>query len=373
MVLRDRILLRNFEKPVVYNAKTDELYELDEEAFEFLRQCDGGKEAKDSEFVRYCIENGILEFSDEKRPVHVPSKSLRPSLRHMLVHVTLRCNLNCRHCYLPKKQTNMDYRTFNTLIEEFSEAGGIKLMLSGGEPLLHPEIYSFLDVLESYDFRKVLITNGTLIDEKNAGKIEVDEVQISIDGIKSHDFIRGKGTFEKAMRALKLLIDYGVDVSVATMVHRYNIDEFDEMEKLFKGTIKSWMVDYPSLEGNLRFNEDILVEVDMAVKIMSRYGFGDFSHRVAGYTCGAHMCASDPEGNISRCGFFESVGNIRDGLANCWRKLTDKCLWSIDEIEVCRDCGHRMECSGGCRFRAKTLFGGIKKPDRIMCGLYGRV
>jgi radical SAM protein with 4Fe4S-binding SPASM domain len=373
--LADRVLLRKFEVSIVYKAKTDELYELDDEGFQFLKdinRIDRSFDKQERDFIDYCIQEGIVELSEKSEEISW-TEGFRPSLRHLLLHTTYRCNLRCRHCYLEKKSRDMDYGVFELLLDEFNSAGGLKVMLSGGEPLLHPEIDRMIALTNQYDFRKVLITNGTLINEKNCN-IEVDEVQISIDGLESHDLIRSEGSFEKAIKAVELLRGSGVDVSIATMVHSLNADEFEKMEKIFKELgVKSWMVDYPSVEGEMKSNTHLLLPPEKAARIMRNYGFFDSGHRSHGdYACGAHMCSSDPDGNISRCGFFEPVGNIREGLDECWKRLNLTHLWKLEEIEGCRDCEIKESCKGGCRFRAAN-FNSLNAPDPVMCAVYGKL
>lgn len=381
-VLKDRISIRNFEVPILYNTETDELYELDEEAYVLLKEIDGrrnfdfylkkyGELEGFGGFFNYLIEEGLLYFSDKpvKRELR-EYDSLEPSLRHMLIHITFQCNLNCKHCYLEKNESFMSMETFRMLIDEFDRIGGLKIMISGGEPFLHPELKHMIDLMKDYDFRKVLITNGTMLSEENCN-VDVDEVQISIDGIVGHDRLRGK-TFEKVVEALELLKASGIDVSVATMINKFNLDEFEEMRTIFMNLgLKSWMVDYPSPEGNLKENEELLVDFELAGALMRNYGFIDSGHRSHGdFACGAHMCASDPGGNISRCGFFKAVGNIRDGIEVCWEKLKSY-LWKIEDLKDCKGCEHLETCKGGCRFRAKCFTNSIFGKDPVMCSLFG--
>jgi radical SAM protein with 4Fe4S-binding SPASM domain len=368
-----RILLRRFEKPVAYNPIKDEIFELDEEAFNLLKSCNGTKSLEEllQEFreeskavLEYALEEGLIEFSKGKIDVEVNQK-LDPSLRYMLLHVTFRCNLECGHCYVNKKNLDMELETFRLILEEFDDAGGIKVMISGGEPLLHPKISLMLEELSSYDLRKVLITNGCFIEE-NLGKLEVDEVQLSLDGLSSHELIRGKGTLKKVLDSIRLLKNRGIEVSVATMIHRFNIDEFPDLDRLLKSLgVRAWMIDFPSTT-----NCDILSDFQQAAGIMREFGFGDVSHKGVGeFVCGTHLCSSDPEGNISRCGFFPPVGNIGEGLIECWRRLSERYRWRVNEIEKCKNCKALSECRGGCRFRALT-FGNLLGPDPVMCELY---
>ncbi len=380
--LRDRIILRKFEIPIAYKPETDELYELDDEAFKLLTDCNGSRSIKSlmkkygkdcKEILDYAREEGLIDILDTpESPETMEDKELKsecptPSLRYMLIHITHRCNLRCRHCYLEKENVDMSLDTFNLLLDEFEGLGGIKVMISGGEPLLHPEIRHMIELASAYDFRRVLISNGTLID-KDVKWLEVDEVQLSLDGILSHDIIRGYGSFERVKRTMELLRDAGINVSIATMVHKFNLHEFREMSELLREYgVKAWMIDYPSIKGELKNNLDLLADLRDAARVMNEYGFGDTTHIGHGeFGCGVHLCSSDPEGNISRCGFFDPVGNIREGLLECWKKLSERYLWRVDEIEDCKVCEVKHDCRGGCRFRAST-FGNFHGPDPVMC------
>ena len=81
--LTKEAVLKRLEIPSVYHIKKDELYELDNEAFRFLKKCQAGNgcSAKESEFTDYCIKEGILTTEKNllKRPHLI--KSPVPSLR----------------------------------------------------------------------------------------------------------------------------------------------------------------------------------------------------------------------------------------------------------------------------------------------------
>ncbi|HMB45124.1 MAG TPA: radical SAM protein [Candidatus Methanoperedens sp.] len=208
-----------------------------------------------------------------------------------------------------------------------------------------------------------------MIDKTTARKLSryVHEVQISIDGIRSHDMLRGKGTYTRYMKGISNLNESGIPVSIATMVHKFNMDEFDEMEKLFSkmGAI-SWSVDVPCIIGRLCENMDFVLDLKEAAKFL-KYGFGAGGHESTGdHTCGSHLCSVASDGSVSKCGFFENepAGNVND-LGSAWENICKSSLRRLDELE-CKDCAVLHECKGGCRFRAKQ-FKGILAPDPLMC------
>ena len=384
--------LCHLEIPYIYDTRNDELYEIDIESLHFLAGLNGRQtlgacldkhkntsqdNTEDAaELVEYCLDEGIITLHDnpaDSTDTFALQQAHLPSLRYLLAHITRRCNLTCKHCYLGEgRAQDMTPADFQSLVEQFEKMQGLKLMISGGEPLLHPEIETILEIAASRRLRVVLLSNGTLIDKKMAQMLSgyVHEVQISIDGIEqSHDRIRGSGSFKKAMEGIRNLQDAGIDVSIATMIHRYNAQEFDEMEAMLSELgVVSWTLDVPCIEGNLKLNNDMILDIKTAARIFSSYGFGGGAHGSSGsYTCGSHLAAIMPDGDFVHCGFFEHhpTGSVQKGLEKSWKKMTDQCLWNVEEL-MCHSCPVIMDCHGGCRARAKD-FGNVKGPDHLMC------
>jgi MoaA/NifB/PqqE/SkfB family radical SAM enzyme len=150
------------------------------------------------------------------------------------VHLTGRCNLACAHCYLGEaRDVDLPVATCARLLEEFEAGGGLRLLLSGGEPLMHPGFWEINEMLPARDVRTVLLTNGTLIDAAAARRLKVHEVQVSLDGLEqSHDRLRGEGSFAEALAGLHAAREAGLPISVATTVNEWNAGEFDDLEQL---------------------------------------------------------------------------------------------------------------------------------------------
>lgn len=381
-ILAQGFILRKLESFFVYDISRNDLYELDEEAFLFLRKCDGitpfsylSLNEESNETIKSMLDEGIIlmKHGDDRREINIPDSPI-PSLRYLLLNISNKCNLACRHCYLgDPDNSEMDIKIFEKTVSQFEMMGGLKLMISGGEPILHSRFWEFMEILQSYELRVEVLSNGTLIDEIVARKLAdyAHEVQVSIDGIHSHDDLRGKGSYEKSMKAISSLKRSGVPVSIATMIHNFNVNEFQEMEKIFSGLgISSWSVDVPCVTGALAKNQQFVLDVDKAAHYL-KYGFGTGSHESTGdYTCGSHMCSVSPDGSVSKCGFFrdEPFGNSRD-LRSAWEELCRRSLFTIDQLE-CHDCIKIHDCKGGCRFRARR-FRGIHAPDPLMCHANG--
>ena len=231
---------------------------------------------------------------------------------------------------------------------------GLRVLITGGEPLLHSKLVEINEMLPQFSIRKVLFTNGLLLKKALLKKLHVDEIQISIDGLEdAHDSLRGKGTFRLAMDALNLSIHSGFDVSIATMVHPKNLGDFDKMEKLFKDKgIKEWTVDVPCITGRLKENSEFHMNPEIGGKYL-KYGYGEGLHSgTPGFACGLHLMAVMADGNVSKCSFYseKAVGKIEDGLRECWKKIKPI---KLDELRC--DCDYVELCRGGCRYRAELL------------------
>ena len=277
--------------------------------------------------------------------------------------------MDARHCYIgQRKDKELSLSQIRKVLGEFEEMQGLRVLITGGEPLLHSRFEKINEMLPQFCIRKILFTNGLLLSKKTLKNLNVDEIQISIDGLeKAHESLRGKGTFKKAIEAVKSAIDTGFEVSISTMVHPENLGDFDKMEALFKGLgIKDWTVDVPCISGRLEKNAEFHISPEKGGKYLA-YGYGDGLHSGAsGFACGLHLMSVMADGRTAKCTFYadRDAGNIKDGLRECWQKIKP-----IRLTELKCDCKHIELCRGGCRYRAELLGESMGK-DLYRCALY---
>jgi radical SAM protein with 4Fe4S-binding SPASM domain len=378
--------LKNQETLYLYNFKSDERYELDRESFEFLKHCTGRnifedilkkahtKKEEGRELIDYLSQEACVEDKKEDggHEVFAIQDSVLPSLRYLQLHITERCNLNCGHCYLgEKEQRDLEIDLIRKAVEEFSP-NGLKVLITGGEPLLHTQFWSVLEIARSYPVRLELLTNGTLITQNVVKRLSkyIHGVQISLDGMKKgHEYLRGKGTFEKTVDGIKNAAKV-LDVNIATMVHSGNLREFEELNEFVHSVgVNEWNLDVPSIAGNA--TKSIVPSYPEVAEIFKRYGFGAGVHEGdQGYSCGSHICTVDINGGVSKCGFFaEEVGNIKDeDLITLWKRVVKKYTPPIDTLKCCA-CNVIEECRGGCRYRA-LVSGDFLGKDAFMCAVH---
>ncbi len=154
-----------------------------------------------------------------------------------------RCNLLCKHCYAISGDVDfpgeLSFEQVCDVMDDLKRYGVPALILSGGEPLLRPDIFDIARRAKDMGFFTALSTNGVLIDEhniKNIAAIGFDYIGISLDGIGAvHDAFRGmKGAYEKSLHALRLCRDAGIPVGVRYTMTLDNAHQFEHMIELVR-------------------------------------------------------------------------------------------------------------------------------------------
>jgi len=370
--LGEAVSLKWLETPSVYQIANDELFELDQDSFRFMKDCSSpdGCESKGGAFLDYCREEGLLTTTPISATRPLLEQSPDPSLRYLELQITDACNLRCKHCYLTH-HTGKELlpAQIKTILTEFEEMQGLRVLITGGEPLLHSKFSEINDILSDFSLRKVLFTNGLLLTKANLKTLNVDEIQVSVDGLEyAHDKLRGTESYKRAMEAIHQALNAGLAVSVSTMVHSENLSDFDSMERLFKDIgIKDWTVDIPCSTGHLSENTDFYVGPERGAKYLG-YGFGGGLHSSGqGYGCGLHLMAIFADKKVAKCSFYgdQTVGTVDEGLRFVWQKIKPIRLKNLS----C-NCQYLEVCRGGCRYRAE-LMGGKGGKDLYRCTFYG--
>lgn len=406
------ITFRRYQEIHVYDLKNDESYIIDKEAFDLLKIIDGKKTCRQvlEEFPKQQREDileALKQFNEleivsssnvkPEKDVIMPNEQFTlpdknpfdpPFLKNLMINITEKCNLNCKHCYITdKNQFDMPIEKLKQLIEEFYNAQGIRLILTGGEPLLYERLSELLEFLKSVPIQKVILSNGVLI-EHSKQMLELlkenhVEIYVSLDGLEaSHDDFRNADCYTNTMRGIKLLLEKRISVSINTMVHSGNLGEFDKIHEVIKGLgkIKNWSVDIPTFDESTpkAVKEKYQISFKEGGQILKDYGWGvmyESGEGAVDYACGPFLMAVDVTGKVTKCGFFSelSPGNVFElGLKKCWEKIQKTCNWNINEL-ACKeaDCEYLEECRGGCRYRACINSNDIKGIDKFKCYQFG--
>lgn len=327
-----------------------------------------------------------------------------------------RCNLNCRHCYSLSADTDfpgeLDTREVFAVMDDLRRFGVPALVLSGGEPLLRPDIFAISERAKSLGFYVALSSNGTLIDASMADAIAAahyDYVGISLDGIgKTHDRFRRKaGAFAVALAALRLCRDRGIKVGLRFTLTRANEDELPLLLALMDAErINKFYLSHLNYAGRGRHNrgDDVLhrttrramdlifdaawqaVAQGAAKEFVTGNNDADgvyllhwacthFPEKVAhlraklaqwgGNASGENVANIDNLGNVHPDTFWwrHTLGNVRERpFSEIWQDLSDPIMAGLKMRPRrlggrCGVCRHLDICGGNTRVRALDLTG----------------
>jgi SynChlorMet cassette radical SAM/SPASM protein ScmF len=176
-------------------------------------------------------------------------------LNQIYFYLTEGCNLRCRHCWIaPKYQSEgnsypaLDMDLFKSIIDQAKPLGLTGVKLTGGEPLLHPQICEILEVIREEDLSLNMETNGVLCTLELAGEMVACKnpfVSVSLDGAdaETHEWVRGvAGCFEAASKGIRNLVKVGLRPQVIMTIMRHNKKQMESLvrfaESLGAGSVK---------------------------------------------------------------------------------------------------------------------------------------
>ncbi|KFD41225.1 hypothetical protein HY02_05425 [Peptococcaceae bacterium SCADC1_2_3] len=177
-------------------------------------------------------------------------RAIREEAKPLLAWFSLTedCNLRCRYCFADahfcqcnfeqvpeRKNDSLSTKDVYAILDNVAEAGTIAIQFAGGEPTLRDDLADLIwYATEIKGMFIALNTNGTLLDDRSIKRLAASglgQVKVSVDGLKeSHDWNRGKGTFERAINALKGFKTAGVPSVILIMtLSKINYHELPEM------------------------------------------------------------------------------------------------------------------------------------------------
>ena len=319
-------------------------------------------------------------------------------LNQIYFYLTEGCNLRCRHCWIaPKYQSEpnqypvLDLDLFKSIIEQAKPLGLTGVKLTGGEPLLHPEIREILQYIRTQDIRLTVETNGVLCTPELAEKMAVCKdpfVSVSLDGAdaETHEWMRGvTGCFEAALRGIQNLAEAGLKPQLIMTIMRHNKGQMESLVRLAEGlgagSVK-FNILQPTVRGErMHFNGEAL-DIDELVNLgdwaentlsAATYLKLYYDHPIAfrplgkmfghnGDGCGTCGILSIlgvlANGSYALCGIGETVSDlvfghaVTDFLEHVWANTP--VLMELREglpqrLEgICGDCLMKERCLGSC-------------------------
>ena len=329
------------------------------------------------------------------------------------------CNLHCRYCYQSAGRPLPDELTFKEkidLVNQMVDANVAYLAFSGGEPILGPRFWDLLRYASKY-LHVSIASNGTLLEDKSLVDKLADHgaknVFVSLDGAtaESHEFIRGKGNFNRTIKGIENLVaNPYLSVGINMVVTKRNYDEVPQVLELAKKLGVNSFSHYnfiPTGRGKEDYDQDLTPEQrdnllnllydwhekrkETGINIIStspeyarvlyeRSGgksTGLFHYSADNTTalkgiikyaggCGAGRvyAAIQPNGLVSPCVFMPTViiGNLRENkLIDIWKN--SELGWQLSDRDNYHfHCPKYEYICGGCRARAYA-YGDILGPD----------
>ena len=185
-------------------------------------------------------------FRDNETDVH--------ELNYLFWECTTRCNLHCRHCgsdcSVLSRERDMPLADFLGALDTIPaehRPKGFTVILTGGEPLMRPDITQTGEEICKRGFGWGIVSNGWFYNEKMHVRLMeagMRVLTISLDGMESsHDWMRGvPGSFKRAVNAIGIMArEPRLNADVVTCVYKRNLEELVQIyELLSRLGVKQW-------------------------------------------------------------------------------------------------------------------------------------
>lgn len=255
------------------------------------------------------------------------------SIAIMQLQYSYACNFHCSHCSIAGFRKNQTKHTLTVedvadIARQADDYGLAQWGLSGGEPLVFPELPRLIEAMMPDKFHIQLDTNGWLMTKATALWLKdygIDKVQISLDGMdaEQHDsFRKMPGSHARAIKAMDYVRDAGMQLQIATVVDHERANS-EELERFFEfcqqnGGAPSVVYAKPVGEWAGRF--DLLCTADDIAKVkllLAKYGGYDHTsiqhNRDLGCLAVKRMVSITAFGDVLPCPWmYTSLGNLYD-------------------------------------------------------------
>lgn len=339
--------------------------------------------------IKGLAENGLrILRSASARKAHDDGK-----LACAVWELTLRCNLRCTHCGSSAgtpRENELSTKECFGLCEQLADLGCRDVALMGGEPFLREDFREVGRAVRQLGMNLSFVSNGMTMDKyiDDVTNLEPKVVGISLDGLRaSHEAIRGKDTFDKALGAIDMLKGSGIQTTVITTVSKANYGDLPALKDLLLAKKVNWQIQIAMPFGNFKRELTLSKEEFYAtalfiakerlnnrfeeLPVVGAHCYGYHSDLLpgcvwGGCTAGRSSLGITSDGGIVGCLSMGSdrfvEGNVRS------RKLRE--IWTSPEAfaynrrftvadlgENCSWCEHGANCRGGCGSVSLTMTG----------------
>lgn len=329
-----------------------------------------------------------------------------PVLAHL--SITNKCNMACAYCSVRKihhkNNAELDTEQWKEIISKLSKWGVFQIGFTGGEPTLRKDLPELVKFTKSKGCVCNLTTNGWFLNEKLVDELVeagITQCQISMDSHikKTHETLRGKGSYFRVVKSIKLLQKKGVTVGIDCVVSKNNLSSLPKfikwtaknkipyltVIKLKKGDLslrdyKKLAPDYKEYSKLIRKicsrkenkNPNITLDCGSVSNLQQVASKNKFTNiPVAGCPLGHHLICSAPNGDMYPCAALLDenfkIGNfLRDNPETVWKEHNLLKTFRLIKQNIsgkCRNCERLDLCRGGCRGIVYSFRNNISDSD----------
>lgn len=260
MFLRKGVVWKNYDREsVLYDLENDSTLTLNETSTRILKEVLVYKNEYQKVAMNLLIENQECEYddlygdvmeccntlfatpyftTDPENAAFISLVGLVTSLETASIEITKNCNLKCKHCYQGShmdEQLMMNLNEVRSIASKLGELGTLSVVLTGGEPFLHPNLVEIVETFNNWNIRVVIFTNGQVIQNETIRKLSNMNVlvRISLEGHNEeiNDFIRGVGTFKKAIEFSNICRENNLSIGYSFTINSINEKYFSDIAK----------------------------------------------------------------------------------------------------------------------------------------------
>lgn len=309
----------------------------------------------------------------------------KTSIERLFIEITARCNLTCLHCYgnfKPLEQHQLSFSAFIKVVNQAASCGIYRVDMTGGEPLIHPQISSMIQCLQRNGMLYTLFSNMTLLDANLYSLICNYKPEYVVTSVESYrpeihnNFRMGRYAHEKTVNNIKLLTKAGIKVKVNLVLGAHNIDDFDETVSWLNDLgVSEIVVDTIRVEG--RATRNLVADKQKLRKVIKK-----ISQRIepidGTYPCGVSttMAYVASDANLYLCPSLKQQKFLLGNICNNKFSLYD----SINALPTrfpefnrsfCRaTCLAGTYCTGGCPASVYNSGRRVPGPDQLYCDRY---
>lgn len=414
-----KVITEKGDSMLLYNTVTRMKARPNEATFEFAERCRGNKSLEEiisdlsrmsgespekiqedlSPLIKKMVDNKIIYFVPS--PLHPPrpepyKATLWERLPNVELEITRQCNLRCKHCYSNsgiKRDDELTSEEIKKLIDELAHIGVLNIVLTGGEPLLHPHLFDIIEYIRSKPMSCIVFTNGTLVTKEIVHKFKelgIISVAISIDGAtaETHDTFRGVESFEKVVQAIIMLKEAGIPIRANISAYKGILTEIVDLMRL----LRKWRITeraiHPITFTGRPERSGFMITPEEYKEILNQVKEYEVSvgeaQKQLPYVPGLLNCGIGlgnlfirSNGDVAPCPTFPgeiSLGNIRETtIAEIWNNsafLNKVRCMNASENDICRECPHIRVCGGGCLADIYRRTGELKYGDPYECAYF---